>query len=114
MRNWLRKHGKAKYIDFDDKERQKYRAIFSALDIDGSGSIEVKELEEPLIALGLANSRDEIERLVKMVDIDGTQEIEFDEFLMIMKEIKKNEMGENSSLYFFFRGIRLFLLDNPS
>jgi len=30
LRNWLRKHGKGKYIDFDDAERRQYRDIFKA------------------------------------------------------------------------------------
>jgi centrin-2 len=47
LRNWLRKHGKEKYIDFDDAERRQYRDIFKALDGDGSGAIGVEELEDP-------------------------------------------------------------------
>merc|ERR1711935_1230460 len=47
LRNWLRKHGKEKYIDFDGAERRQYRDIFKALDGDGSGAIGVEELEDP-------------------------------------------------------------------
>jgi hypothetical protein len=37
MRNWLKKHGKAKYIDFDDTERKQLRKYFASLDADRSG-----------------------------------------------------------------------------
>ena len=36
-RNWLKKHGKSKYIDFDDAERRELRRYFDAIDADGSG-----------------------------------------------------------------------------
>ena len=34
------------------------------------GSIGLDELEDPLIALGLANTRDEVEKLIAEVDDD--------------------------------------------
>lgn len=103
LRNWLRVHGKEDYIDFDDNERKQYRAIFKALDGDGSGAIGVEELEDPLIALGLAENREGVQNLVNTVDEDGTGEIEFEEFLLIMRSIKKNDGQTDSNLYEFFR-----------
>ena len=47
MKNWLHTRGKSKYIDFNNFERQAYRELFKAFDIDGSGAIGVKELEDP-------------------------------------------------------------------
>ena len=43
-----------------------------SLDGDGSGSIGIDELEDPLIALGLVQNRDDVERLVLEVDDDGS------------------------------------------
>jgi Ca2+-binding EF-hand superfamily protein len=50
------------------------------------GSIGVEELEEPLIALGLVQSREEVEALMKNVDDDG--EIIFEEFLNLVSSSK--------------------------
>ena len=56
-----------------------------SLDTDGSGSIGVDELEEPLISLGLAQNRRDVMELIKSVDVDNSGEIEFEEFLCIIK-----------------------------
>jgi Ca2+-binding EF-hand superfamily protein len=42
------------------------------LDEDGSGSIGLDELEDPLISLGIAESRDEVNKIVLSVDDDGS------------------------------------------
>jgi len=57
MRQWLRKHGKGHMIIFDDEHLDQLRMYFDSLDEDLSGSIGVDELEDPLIALGLVDSR---------------------------------------------------------
>ena len=69
--------------------------IFNALDADGSQAIGVAELEDPLIALGFVSSREEVQKLITKVDEDGTGEIEFDEFLLIMRDIKSGNQDQN-------------------
>ena len=56
-RQWLRKHGKSKYIDFDESQMAILNDCFNDLDEDGSQAIGVDELEDPLIALGLVDTR---------------------------------------------------------
>ena len=85
MRNWLIKHGKKQYIDFDEEQTADLRKYFNSLDDDGSESITVDELEIPLIALGLADTREQVVKIIDSVDDDGSGEIEFDEFLSIVK-----------------------------
>jgi Ca2+-binding EF-hand superfamily protein len=87
-------------IDFTTEDRKQYKEVFDALDSDGSKAITIKELEEPLIALGFVSSREKVAELVKEVDEDGSGKIEFDEFLLIMRSIKKGK-GQ-SSLFDFF------------
>jgi Ca2+-binding EF-hand superfamily protein len=53
----LKKRGKTHCIDFDDEELKQLREYFNSLDEDGSESIGVDELEDPLIALGLVENR---------------------------------------------------------
>jgi Ca2+-binding EF-hand superfamily protein len=85
QRRWLVTHGKGKYIDFTDKQLRKLRNCFNSLDDDGSGAIGVDELEDPLIALGLVDTRQQVKDLVDAVDEDASEMIEFNEFLSIIK-----------------------------
>jgi len=45
---------------FQDEELKKLREYFNSLDDDRSGSIGVDELEDPLSALGLVESRQQV------------------------------------------------------
>lgn len=42
------------------------------------------ELEEPLIGLGLADTKEEVEAMIDAVDDDKSGQIEFEEFLSII------------------------------
>ena len=74
---------------------QSLRKCFDDLDDDSSGYIGVSELEDPLIALGLVESRDQVQQLVDLVDDDGSNEVEFEEFLNIVK-CRTNKKSSNS------------------
>jgi len=104
-RAWLKKHGKRKYIDFEESELQELRKYFNSLDEDGSGSIGVDELQDPLIALGLAETREEVQSIIDSVDEDGSHQIEFNEFLSIIKGGRSNEekSGSQAAIYKFFK-----------
>ena len=51
------KHGKGECLAFTDEVLRNLRRVFEDLDDDGSGSIGVDELEDPLVALGLVDNR---------------------------------------------------------
>ena len=52
------------------------------------------ELEEPLIGLGLADTKEEVEAMIDAVDDDKSGQIEFEEFLSI---IQNSEGGGSSA-----------------
>ncbi|CAD8116989.1 unnamed protein product [Paramecium sonneborni] len=93
LRHWLLKRKNKHLIDFNDKERSQLKQYFNSLDEDGSKSIGIDELEEPLISLGIAESREDVKKLIYTVDDDGS--IEFKEFLEIIKN--KNGDGKSNS-----------------
>lgn len=80
-------------MNFKDEELKKLRECFDALDDDHGNSIGLEELEEPLIGLGLANTKDEVDEIIRAVDEDGV--IEFKEFLDI---IKSNDQSDKTAL----------------
>jgi len=86
QRHWLRTHGKNEFIDFDDEERRMLKGYFGSMASDGSGSIGIQELEEALVAFGLAENRHDVQRLMSAVDDDGSGLIEFNEFLAIVRD----------------------------
>jgi Ca2+-binding EF-hand superfamily protein len=67
------------------RQIRKLRECFDSLDGDGSGAIGVEELEDPLIGLGFAETRQEVQDMIDSVDTDRSGSIEFSEFLTIIK-----------------------------
>ena len=106
LRHWLTNRGKKHMIDFDEKERSKLKSYFKSLDEDGGGSIGLEELEDPLISLGIAESREEVKKIMDSVDDDQSGVIEFKEFLDIIKN--KNSAdgseGKGTLIIDFFKG----------
>lgn len=62
------------------------------MDGDGSGAIGIEELEDPLIGLGFAENRDEVQEMIDLVDDDGSGMIEFGEFLGTIKKYIGNSI----------------------
>ena len=58
------------------------------MDDDGSGSIGIDEIKVPLIGLGLVDSIEEVEDLMRLVDEDGSGLIEFEEFLSYLVQAR--------------------------
>jgi calmodulin len=67
------------------------RTCFQQLDFDGSGNIGVDEMEFPLIGLGLADNRKEVEKMYREMDLDENGEIDFEEFLQLVKRSDKRQ-----------------------
>lgn len=100
-RQWLLKHGKKQFVDFQEEELKHLRNYFEYLDKDKGGSISVEELEEPLMALGFAENRDDVQNLIRAIDKNGNGEIELDEFLAIIKSGKQG--GDGPAIGNFFK-----------
>jgi len=105
QRKWLINHGKGHLLQFTDEEIKKLKECFEQLDDEGVGSIGIAELEEPLIGLGLADSRDDVDRMVQAVDEDGSGLIEFEEFLSIIlgSSSSSSEGSDRSAINKFFK-----------
>eukprot|EP00960_Hanusia_phi_P056538 763307-Hanusia_phi.AAC.1 len=60
------------------------RDAFDMFDADGGGSIDEFEMRIAMRALGISRSRKEVKSLFEAADIDGSGQLEFDEFKDIM------------------------------
>ena len=61
-----------------------FKEAFKLFDKDNGGSIDVDELKDALESLGQVVTEESVQELVDEVDEDGSGEIEFDEFLVLM------------------------------
>ncbi|GMM57594.1 hypothetical protein DAKH74_042100 [Maudiozyma humilis] len=69
-----------------------FKETFDLFDKDHSGSISASELKTVMKSLGLNPTDDEVQDLVREIDIDGNNMIEFNEFLTLMsKQITSND-----------------------
>lgn len=77
--------------EMDEETKASYKIVFDMFDKDSSGSISRGELEEACAKLGVTLDQEELERVMTQVDDDGNDQIEFEEFLELMKD-----MGDQS------------------
>ena len=61
-----------------------FQAAFNIFDSDGGGEISTRELLKVFKMLGFTPTKDELDEIVEVVDQDGSGEIDFDEFLIMM------------------------------
>ncbi|KAL2498002.1 putative calcium-binding protein CML20 [Abeliophyllum distichum] len=66
------------------QKRQEIKEAFELFDTDGSGTIDAKELNVAMRALGFEMTEEEINRMIADVDKDGSGAIDFDEFCYMM------------------------------
>ncbi|KAG6397354.1 hypothetical protein SASPL_143521 [Salvia splendens] len=66
------------------QKKQEIKEAFELFDTDGSGTIDAKELNVAMRALGFEMSEEEITRMIAEVDKDGSGAIDFDEFCHMM------------------------------
>ena len=62
----------------------KFTEAFNRMDLDGSGSVDGKELGTLMAFLGQETDADKIQAMIDEVDEDGSGEVEIDEFLIMM------------------------------
>ncbi|GAX81727.1 hypothetical protein CEUSTIGMA_g9155.t1 [Chlamydomonas eustigma] len=92
---WLRKRGKAVKPKLSTEQLTELNDCFKLMDEDGSGSIDVSELEAAFKMLGIMMSKKEFMKLVNEVDHDGTGDIGWVEFLEIMTETLQRSEDSN-------------------
>ena len=74
------------------------RAVFDKFDTDGSGAVSSAEMTAMVEALNLKLSAADITNLMQQADPDGSGDIEFEEFKLVMKQQLKAGGGGLSSV----------------
>lgn len=68
-----------------DSYRKKIREAFESLDSQQAGYIGREEIEDSLIGLGLVDTPQEVDEIIKIIDSDGSNTIDFHEFFNVLK-----------------------------
>ncbi|WJX82362.1 putative calcium-binding protein cml13 [Trifolium repens] len=66
------------------QKKQEIKEAFELFDTDGSGTIDAKELNVAMRALGFEMTEEQIEQMIADVDRDGSGAIDYDEFEHMM------------------------------
>ena len=81
--------------DLTEEQIGEYKEAFNLFDADGSGSIEADELREVFDALGVMVMDEEIQDMIRQVDVDGSGTIDFGEFCGLMQVIANSQNEDN-------------------
>ncbi|XP_063690565.1 uncharacterized protein LOC134823147 [Bolinopsis microptera] len=74
--------------DLSDDQLEEYKVAFAIFDQDSSGSIDRRELTSVCSKLGVELSSQDVENMMRHVDKDKNDTIEFEEFIQIMLDIE--------------------------
>ncbi|GLE05728.1 hypothetical protein PINS_up014776 [Pythium insidiosum] len=72
-------------LGYTAQERELAKRQFERVDADKSGSISAKELHKLLTSLGEQLTLQNVQQLIQQVDANANGEVEFDEFLVILR-----------------------------
>ena len=76
--------------DIPEEFIQEIKATFDLFDKDQSGTIDLDELGDVFRSLGQNYSDHELQEMIELMDDDRSGEIEFGEFLMLMRQQVKD------------------------
>jgi Ca2+-binding EF-hand superfamily protein len=84
----------------------KIKEMFDLFDADLGGTIDSDELATAFVRLGITESRDEVDKLVSQIDVDGSGVIEFREFAEAMQQLfaSRDTAAEMSKAFAFMSG----------
>lgn len=85
---WCGKHGKKMNEKYTNREKRLLRKWFQAMDYDGSGEVNVEELQDPMLSSGILKTREQVVRVLANVDKNHTMGIDFEEFLLALHSNK--------------------------
>ncbi|KAK9048804.1 hypothetical protein SSX86_032229 [Deinandra increscens subsp. villosa] len=88
-----RDNTRGRHHGLTQQKRQEIKEAFELFDTDGSGTIDAKELNVAMRALGFEMTEEQINQMIADVDKDGSGAIDFDEFVYMMTA----KIGERDS-----------------
>ncbi|CAL9190115.1 unnamed protein product [Musa hybrid cultivar] len=103
-----REKPRSRHHGLNQQKRQEIKEVFDLFDTDQSGSLDAKELNVAMRALGFEMTEEDINRLMTEIDKDRNGAIDFEEFLHMMTA----KIGERDSKEELTRAFRILDQDN--
>jgi len=94
--------GQSVEAQFSQERLAELREVFALFDADGNGSLDVKELGVVMRSLGLSPTEFELRAMVCEVDADGSECIEWPEFLHLMSRKVMDPEDQHKVAFGFF------------
>ncbi|XP_078671421.1 neo-calmodulin-like [Branchiostoma floridae x Branchiostoma belcheri] len=91
-------HSDSFFAGLSESQVQEYREAFKLFDKDGDGTITVEELGTVLHDLGQFSSEEDLNELLHDLDADGNLTIDFEDFVVILSSIIKEENDEDDEV----------------
>ncbi|KAI9481501.1 MAG: calmodulin [Benjaminiella poitrasii] len=79
----------------NEQQISEYRESFALFDKNGDGKIDATEIGQVMRSLGQNPSDQELNDMIKDVDVDNNGTIDFEEFLTIMSRVKDSDNSDN-------------------
>lgn len=95
LEHWGHKRNMKVAQNYSNLEKRTLRRWFEELDYDGSGEVNVEELQDPMLSSGILKTREQVVRILANVDKNNTQGIDFQEFLLALTA---NKLADKSKL----------------
>ncbi|XP_026664744.2 caltractin-like isoform X1 [Phoenix dactylifera] len=99
---------RGRHHGLSQQKRQEIKEAFELFDTDGSGTIDAKELNVAMRALGFEMTEEQVNQMIAEVDKDGSGAIDFDEFVYMMTA----KMGERDFREELMKAFRIIDQDN--
>lgn len=95
IEKWCKKRGHVPAVDFTNRDKRLLRNWFRELDYDGSGEVDVNELQDPLLSAGILRTKEQVMRVLSNIDRNNTMGIDFEEFLLALRG---NQLADQSKV----------------
>ncbi|ELK35374.1 Centrin-2, partial [Myotis davidii] len=73
-------------LELSPQQIQELRQAFDLFDTDATGAIDVRELKVVMRAMGFEPKKEEIMKMISEIDAEGTEKMNFNDFLTVMTQ----------------------------
>jgi len=95
-------------VDDNPMDPEELKQVFQKIDLDGSGTVEMEELDAAARELGIRCSKNSLKKVFKLIDTDGSGSIDFEEFSIFFARVSNPEnikevLSEASAAFLDYR-----------